>query len=398
VSGYEVPEWAGAVLTVIWLIGCTNALNLIDGLDGLAAGVGLLASVTTCIAGLLQHNIELALLTAPLIGALLGFLRYNFNPASIFLGDCGSMSTGFLLGCLAILWSQKSATLLGMIAPGIALAVPIVDTALAVVRRFLRRKPIFGADRGHIHHRLLDRGLTPRKAVLLMYAACACAAALSLLHDAFNSRFGALVVLTFCGAVAAAIQQLRYPEFEVARLLLARGAFRDHLNAHIAVRDLDRTLNQADDPRSCWTAIQNASHPFGFQQVELSLAGRRFSHEEGGGGNDCWTVRVPLSDADDYVQLTREFQCTEPIAVAPFAECLRRNLGLKLRRFRRDTEQLVRLCPAEVSNECLSPLPAVTSYAESASLLGLARFAQAAEPSASSLSPVHSQSGFLDGH
>ena len=150
-------------LTILWLVGCSNAFNLIDGLDGLATGVGLFATATAFLSALLTGNIALAIVTAPLLGALLGFLPYNFSPASIFMGDCGSLTVGFLLGCFGVIWSQKSATLLGMTAPLIALAIPLLDTALAIARRFLRRQPVFGADRGHIHHRLLARGFTPRR-------------------------------------------------------------------------------------------------------------------------------------------------------------------------------------------------------------------------------------------
>ena len=131
-------------------------------------GVGLFATATTFLSALLTGNYALALVTAPLLGALLGFLPYNFNPASIFMGDCGSLPVGFLLGCFGVIWSQKSATLLGMTAPLLALAIPLLDTTLAIARRFLRHQPIFGADRGHIHHRLLARGFTPRRVALYL--------------------------------------------------------------------------------------------------------------------------------------------------------------------------------------------------------------------------------------
>jgi UDP-N-acetylmuramyl pentapeptide phosphotransferase/UDP-N-acetylglucosamine-1-phosphate transferase len=117
-----------------------------------------------------------------LAASLLGFLRYNFSPASIFLGDCGSMLVGFLLGCYGVIWSEESATILGMMAPMTALALPLLDATLAIARRLIRGKPVFGADRGHIHHRLLDRGLTTRRAVFLLYGFCALAAVL--LHGA----------------------------------------------------------------------------------------------------------------------------------------------------------------------------------------------------------------------
>src|SRR5579863_1778740 len=122
VSGFSAASWIGLALTVLWLVGSTNAFNLIDGVDGLAAGIGLFAAVTMVLAALLlQSNVPLALATIPLAGSLLGFLRYNFNPASIFLGDSGSLLVGFLLGCFGVIWSQKSATILGMTAPLMAL-------------------------------------------------------------------------------------------------------------------------------------------------------------------------------------------------------------------------------------------------------------------------------------
>ena len=161
-AGFHAQHWLSLPLTLFWLVLCTNAFNLIDGVDGLATGVGLFATLTMVLAAFLQNNLALAAVTLPLAGFLLGFLRYNFNPANVFLGDSGSLLIGFLLGCYGVIWSDKSATLLGMTAPLMALFVPLLDVGLSVVRRFLRHQPIFDADRGHIHHRLLDRGLTPR--------------------------------------------------------------------------------------------------------------------------------------------------------------------------------------------------------------------------------------------
>jgi UDP-GlcNAc:undecaprenyl-phosphate GlcNAc-1-phosphate transferase len=172
--------WWQIPLTILWLVGFSNAFNLIDGLDGLAVGVGLFATATAFLSALLTGNIALAFVTAPLLGALLGFLPYNFNPASIFMGDCGSLTVGFLLGCFGVIWSQKSATLLGMTAPLIAMAIPLLDTALAISRRFLRGQAIFAGDRGHIHHRLLARGFTPRRIAFLLYASAGVLACLSL--------------------------------------------------------------------------------------------------------------------------------------------------------------------------------------------------------------------------
>src|SRR5467141_2482018 len=199
IAGHSIAIWLDFPLTMLWLIGCTNAVNLIDGVDGLATGM-------TLIAALLQNNVALALATVPLAGCLLGFLRYNFNPATIFLGDSGSLFVGFLLGCYGILWSQKSATILGMTAPLMALSIPIVDLCLSVVRRYLRRKPVMRGDREHIHHRLLDRGLSARRAVLILYSLCAVVAVLSLFQSMATNHIAGAVIVIFCGIAWIGIQ------------------------------------------------------------------------------------------------------------------------------------------------------------------------------------------------
>ena len=181
-------------ITVLWLLASTNAFNLIDGVDGLAAGLGLFGALTMLIAALVQNNVALALAAAPLAGALLGFLRYNFPPATVFLGDSGSLLVGFLLGCYAVDWAAKATSIAGLAAPVLALAIPLLDTALAVVRRLAGRQHIVTADRGHIHHMLLDRGLSPRKTVWLLYGA-ACLFAVLSLSTLWAPRAGLAVVL-----------------------------------------------------------------------------------------------------------------------------------------------------------------------------------------------------------
>ena len=257
-AGYRFGHWLSLPLTMVWLIACTNSFNLIDGLDGLAAGVGLFATCTMLIAGLWQHNMALALATVPLAGALLGFLRYNFNPATIFLGDSGSLFVGFLLGCYGVVWSEKSATLLGITAPLMALSIPLLDTALAVARRFLRQKPIFGADRGHIHHRLLDRGFTQQKVVLLLYGCCTVGALCSLTMTQGNF-FGPIAILFFCLITWIGIGHLGYVEFEVGGRMFIDGAFRRLLNCNIALYGFEKQLQAAESPDDCWSVIQQAA-------------------------------------------------------------------------------------------------------------------------------------------
>lgn len=156
-------------LTVIWVVGITNALNLIDGLDGLAAGVAFIAAVTIFIIAFLNGRDEAAVLTVILAGSILGFLPYNFNPASIFMGDTGAQLLGFLLAAISIKGTIKSATAFAIAVPILALGIPIYDTLFAMIRRKINGKPIMQADKGHLHHRLLDMGLNQRQAVIIMY-------------------------------------------------------------------------------------------------------------------------------------------------------------------------------------------------------------------------------------
>ncbi len=329
IAGQTFGHWWSLPVTVLWLVACMNAMNLIDGVDGLAAGVGLFATATSLLAALMQHNMELAFVTLPLAASLLGFLRYNFNPARIFLGDCGSLFIGFLLGCYGVLWSQKSATVLGMAAPLIAFSIPLLDTLLSIIRRFLRRQPIFGADRGHIHHRLLERGLSPRKVALLLYATCALAAVISL--SMLNGRFEMLFIAIFCGITCFGIQRLGYIEFDTAGRMLLEGSFRRLLNSQISIQSFQATLSRAGSPDDCWSVIKNAYKDFGFYQIEMRFAGRQYADDEDHEAMPRgWRLQIPLPDGD-YVLLTREFGPNlQHNVVALFADTLRSILQSKL--------------------------------------------------------------------
>jgi UDP-GlcNAc:undecaprenyl-phosphate/decaprenyl-phosphate GlcNAc-1-phosphate transferase len=328
IAGHAMPHWASLPLTVAWLLLCTNAVNLIDGMDGLAAGLALFASATVALAALMQGNYGLALAVVPLAGALLGFLPYNFSPATIFLGDCGSLFIGFLLGCYGILWSQKSATLMGMTGPLMALAIPLLDSALSIVRRFVNNKPIFAADRGHIHHRLLDLGMTPKKATLALYGCCA-AGAICSLTMAYDKLAGAVLIL-FAIATWTGIHRLGYAEFGAARRMLTDGALRTQLSSRVAIRSFEKQLEAAETADQCWEIIRAASRQFGFDPVTLYFAGRVFEYTTGTCRDQVWTLRMPLSPTD-YLEIGREFGQSDryPI-VGPFAESIRRALTPKI--------------------------------------------------------------------
>jgi UDP-GlcNAc:undecaprenyl-phosphate GlcNAc-1-phosphate transferase len=160
----------GLPVTALWIVAIINAINLIDGLDGLAGGIAFFACVTNFVVAAINHDGLVMLLSASLGGSVLGFLLFNFNPASIFMGDSGSMFLGYVLATTSILGSSvKSSTTVAILVPLIALGLPIMDTLFAMVRRVLERRPIFSPDRGHIHHQLLAMGINHRRAVLTLY-------------------------------------------------------------------------------------------------------------------------------------------------------------------------------------------------------------------------------------
>ena len=340
VAGYGDGAWWNLPATIVWLVACTNAINLIDGVDGLATGVGLFATCTTLIAALLQNNMALAIAIVPLAGCLLGFIRYNFNPATIFLGDCGSLFVGFLLGCYAVVWSQKAATILGMTAPLMALSIPLLDMSVAIVRRFLRRQPLFEGDRNHIHHRPLNRGFTPRKVALVMYACAAVGAVASLV--VMNRNFSGFIILAFCMTTWIGVQHLGYVEFGVAGRLLIDGAFRRLLNSHISIDSLEESLNAAASPEDCWSVLRRNYREFGFCRIEVQLAGNRFSDCADIEPLQSWKVSVPISTFSQ-IDLFRGFgPAQQHQVVASFVEVLRRALEPKFIVFERVSPQATR--------------------------------------------------------
>lgn len=159
-------------ISIIWMVAITNAMNLIDGLDGLASGITMIASATLFFVALKMGQADSAILLAALGGASLGFLRFNFFPATVFLGDSGSLFLGFMLAGASIIGVLKSTLVIALIIPVAVLGIPIYDTAAAIIRRAVAGRPIFEADRKHLHHRLLKAGFNQRQVVLIIYVAC----------------------------------------------------------------------------------------------------------------------------------------------------------------------------------------------------------------------------------
>lgn len=162
-------ETLAFIISVLWIVGMTNAINLIDGLDGLAAGVSGIAAISLFIVAVIRGQDDIAVIAVSLVGAIFGFLPYNFNPAKIFMGDTGATFLGFMLAILSVEGTMKSVTVIALVIPLLVLGLPIFDTLFAILRRIANGRPIGEADRGHIHHRLLDMGLSHRMSVVILY-------------------------------------------------------------------------------------------------------------------------------------------------------------------------------------------------------------------------------------
>lgn len=210
----------GLPLSLFWMVGIINAMNLIDGLDGLAGGVAFFAVATNFVLALSRGDVLMSLMMVALAGSIIGFLAFNFNPASIFMGDTGSMFLGFVLGAISIKSSQKSGTAVALLVPVLALGLPIMDTLLAIGRRTLRGRGMFSADKEHIHHRMMSRlSLSHRKAVLALYGVSSLFALLSLgLAYASNMQAGILLVCV-AGLVFLFVRALGYLNWRASREL-----------------------------------------------------------------------------------------------------------------------------------------------------------------------------------
>ena len=250
--GYPIDlGWIGIPLTIAWLVGCINALNLLDGMDGLAAMVGLLTAVMMGIVATNMGNDYVTPIAVVLAGALAGFLVHNLPPASIFLGDSGSMVIGLIVGVLGIQGAMKTSATLAITIPAVIMSLPMFDTALALVRRRLTGRPFDSADREHIHHRLLDRGLTQWQALCILGALClatgaAATAATILRNDS----------LAWITAVTLMVLMIRLRLFGHHELALVKSAVAGWLTA------IARRLGPADSGQKLVDPAGLAQVPF----------------------------------------------------------------------------------------------------------------------------------------
>jgi len=238
----------GLTLTIVWVIAITNAFNLIDGLDGLAAGSALFSTLVVFVVALLGNMSLISLVALALAGAIAGFLRYNFNPATIFLGDCGSLFIGFMLSALALYGSQKTPTIVAVAIPMVSFGLPILETSLSVLRRLISGRPVFTADREHIHHKLLQLGMSHRQVVIVLYGVSAIFALLSLfLLWPTGSTLG-LVLAVLGTGIWMGVQHLGYLEFgELRRVAQRTVTQRQVFVNNLAIRRAAEELKTAAD-------------------------------------------------------------------------------------------------------------------------------------------------------
>lgn len=295
VALYGLPtlslEWLSLPATIFWILLVVNAVNLIDGLDGLAAGVVFFTAMVLLVPAVLAGKAEIAVCLAALAGACLGFLRYNFNPASIFMGDSGSYFLGYCLAVLSMLGAMKTQTGAAMLIPVIALWMPLMDVLLAPVRRFIIGRALFRPDREHIHHRLLRLGFTQRAAVLILYGCTLLCGALALLTIVAQDASVGLLFFILAVTVIFGVRKLGYFRYltatkiadyvqDVSDVMEITRERRTFLNRQLAIAE-------AADIDELWQRIVAALQELKFDHAELCFNGAGSTLPRDGGYRWC---------------------------------------------------------------------------------------------------------------
>jgi UDP-GlcNAc:undecaprenyl-phosphate/decaprenyl-phosphate GlcNAc-1-phosphate transferase len=264
----------GLPLTVFWVLLITNAFNLIDGLDGLAAGSALVSAMAIFVMALFGHNDVVAVAVIALAGAILGFLPCNFYPASVFMGDSGSLFIGFLLSALALEGPVKTHSMAGIAIPLLIFGLPILDVTLAIVRRFLRGQSPFEGDADHVHHKLLKRGLTQPQAVRILYGVTAAFGAASLVLIP-GDKLLVPVLLVVAIAIWLGIRELHYAEFSRRPgTLHSPSQHRQIIADQANIRRATESLESCTDFRGICNVLQENLQPIGFDGIRVKNLGK----------------------------------------------------------------------------------------------------------------------------
>ncbi|HYJ88705.1 MAG TPA: MraY family glycosyltransferase [Pyrinomonadaceae bacterium] len=272
-GSFQLPGIVSFIVTVVWLVAIANAFNLIDGMDGLASGAALFASLVILTISFAQGQPVMIVFSLVLCGALAGFLRYNFNPASIFLGDSGALFVGFTLAAMSVVGSQKASTAVAIVIPILAFGVPVVDTVVTIARRFVSRKPVFQGDNEHIHHMLIARGWSQQRAVLILYAACAAFGLTAILFSGTSSRLIGFGLFVLAVITILALGHLRYHEVDELRAGFKRtvGDRRNRIANNLRVRRASVAFSKAADLNELFDAmkVMLESEEFAYAHLEL---------------------------------------------------------------------------------------------------------------------------------
>jgi UDP-GlcNAc:undecaprenyl-phosphate GlcNAc-1-phosphate transferase len=279
----SIPVWLGIGLATFWIVGMANAVNLVDGLDGLASGITLAGLVAVSVVGYLGGITSVTWMSTLLIGCLLGFLVYNSRPASIFLGDCGSLTLGYLAGCLTLLASFREGGVLDGIFPVLAFALPIMDCIFAIFRRMMRGRSPFSPDMEHFHHRLMAKGLSHGKAVLAMWT-MAFSCSLVAIAAAFGKGDQLFAIFVFFGMGGfILLRYLGYFRFEffgegLSTLMVDRKSTK---SVEQAVKETEQLVLSSADIDKLEECLGKAAQGIQFQQASIELY-----HVEGRLGSD----------------------------------------------------------------------------------------------------------------
>jgi UDP-GlcNAc:undecaprenyl-phosphate/decaprenyl-phosphate GlcNAc-1-phosphate transferase len=257
VGSVELPIVVGLALTVVWVVSIANAFNLLDGMDGLATGAAIFSSLVIMLISLTLDRPLVIAVALVFCGALVGFLRYNFNPASIFLGDSGALFVGFMLAALSVEGTQKASTAVAVAIPIIAFGLPMVDTGFTIVRRFISGKPLFQGDREHIHHMLLERGWSQRRTALVLYGVCAFFGLLTLLFVGNSGHLTALVLFVVGVAIMIGVGHLRYHEVDELKASVKRNVSDRRVRGanNTRVRRATRSVSRANTLDELFKAV-----------------------------------------------------------------------------------------------------------------------------------------------
>ena len=374
--------WLALPLTVLWLVAISNAFNLIDGMDGLAAGVGLFAGVSLFLLAAIGSNVFVAAVAAAIAGALLGFLPHNFHPARIYLGDSGSLTAGLALAALSIVSAQKGPVMVTMSIPLLIFGLPLLEVGVTTIRRLLSGHPLFGRDEDHLHHRLIKIGVAKSLALFLLYGLAALFALSSILLVNYSGTVAPLIAV-LCGAFAwIVVGQMRYPEFTEldAHIRQALSTQPAVLRNQIAIRKTTGALERAASPGEIWECLTALVNQLGFVEARCEALGAdgRLSHEfewravsPAIGDTEnvtrqpahqaalCWALEIPLAGAGGtrgMVRLGRAFDRRAPLfRMQSLVELISGNFAAALLACSQDSPVV---SPAPVPPPLVAPLKA----------------------------------------